>query len=97
MVREAAEEGVAGAECDLGFLYTTGASGVQQDHEEAVKCYRMAAAQNYANAQFNLGNCYANGRGVQQDYEEAVKCYRMAAAQNHAGAKAALAKMSDLG
>ena len=30
---------------------------------EAVKWYRKAAEQNYAEAQFNLGLCYENGQG----------------------------------
>ena len=54
---------------------------------EAVKWYRKAAEQNFAEAQYNLGVCYDNGQGVAKDYAEAVKWYRKAAEQNHAQAQ----------
>ena len=38
----------------LGGIYAEG-EGVPQDHEEAVRWYRLAAEQGFANAQFNLG------------------------------------------
>ena len=41
--------------------------GVAQDYKEAVKWYRLAAAQGYAMAQSNLGSKYAKGQGVAQD------------------------------
>jgi len=46
---------------------------------EAVKWYRKAAEQNDAEAQFNLGNCYANGDGVAKDEVEAVNWFHSAA------------------
>ena len=55
-----------------------------KDHVEAVKWYRKAAEQNYAEAQYNLGVCYTNGQGVAKDAVEAVKWFRKAAEQNHA-------------
>jgi hypothetical protein len=61
---------------------------VAQDWAKAVHAYRLAAEQGDANAQFNLGYCYANGKGVAQDEAEAVRYYRLAAErQNHAGAQ----------
>ena len=50
-----------------------------KDEVEAVKWYRKAAEQNYAEAQYNLGCCYANGQGVAKDEVEAVKWFRKAA------------------
>ncbi len=41
--------------------------GVTQDYAQAVKWYRRAAEQGYANAHSNLGALYAKGRGVTQD------------------------------
>jgi TPR repeat protein len=61
--------------------------GVRQDHAEAARLYRLAAAQGNANAQFNLGNMYYNGWGVRQDHAEAVRLYRLAAAQGNAHAQ----------
>ncbi len=57
------------------------------DYVEAVKWFRKAAEQNYAEAQNNLGACYATGQGVAKDYVEAVKWYRKAAEQNFAPAQ----------
>ena len=52
-----------------------------QDYQEAVKWYRLAAAQGNVPAQYSLGLAYEKGQGVPQDYQEAVKWYRLAAAQ----------------
>ena len=59
----------------------------KKNYTEAVKWYRKAAEQGFANAQYNLGYCYAHGEGVTQDYYEAVKWYRKAAAQGFARAQ----------
>ncbi len=55
-----------------------------QDYAEAVKWYRLAAAQGNANAQLNLGFMYANGRGVLQDYTKAHALYNLAATKGDA-------------
>ena len=46
----------------------------------AVKSYRKAADQGYADAQFNLGGMYYNGLGVTQDFVEAHKWDNLSAA-----------------
>jgi uncharacterized protein len=56
---------------------------VPQDYQEAVKWYRLAAAQGYAPAENSLGVAYEKGQGVPQDYHQAVKWYRLAAAQGN--------------
>lgn len=48
--------------------------------------YRLAADNGDADAQCNLGVCYANGIGVAKDEHEAVRCYQRAADQLHDGA-----------
>ena len=55
--REAAEQGDAEAQWNLGLSYYNG-DGVRQDYEEAAKWYRKAAAQGYAKAKKNLGELY---------------------------------------
>ncbi|MBQ4479124.1 MAG: sel1 repeat family protein [Victivallales bacterium] len=60
------------------------------NYAEAVKWFRKAAGQGLAEAQYNLGVCYATGLGVEQDYAEAVKWFRKAAEQGNAGAQVAL-------
>lgn len=78
--------GDAVAQYNLGIMYQNG-QGVQQNNEEAVKWYRLAADQGYANAQNNLGGMYQNGHGVPQDYKEAMKWHRLAADQGNAVAQ----------
>ena len=65
-VRQAAEQGDAAAQYNLGLMYANG-EGVPKDDAEAVKWYRLAAEQGQANAQHNLGVMYANGEGVLKD------------------------------
>ena len=58
---------------------TTMAGAWRRMHVEAVKWYRKAAEQGHAEAQFNLGCCYANGQGVAKDKVEAYAWFSMAA------------------
>ncbi len=59
----------------------------KKNYTEAVKWYRKAAEQGYADAQCNLGYCYKQGNGVTKDYAEAVKWFRKAAEQGDAVAQ----------
>lgn len=63
---QAAEQGNAAAQYNLGAMYYKG-QGVRQDDAEAVRWYRQAAEQGLAQAQNNLGVMYAERRGVRQD------------------------------
>ena len=56
--------------------------GVPQDYAEALKWFRLAAAQGDALAQHNLGLMYAKGYGVPQDHIEAHKWFNLAAASS---------------
>ena len=84
--RKAAEQGHAGAQCNLGVCYANG-QGVNKSMYEAVKWFRKAAEQGDALAQNNLGICYEKGQGVNKSMNEAVNWYRKAAEQGHAGAQ----------
>ena len=64
--RPLAEQGDAGAQANLGYMYEEG-QGVPQSYKEAVKWYRKAAEQGNAGGQANLGFMYDNGQGVLQD------------------------------
>ena len=55
-----------------------------QDYAEAVKWYRLAAAQGNAIAQANLGLMYTNGQGVVQDYARAHMWFNLGAAKSNA-------------
>ena len=59
----AAEQGHAGAQCNLGVMYGNG-EGVPQNDETAVKWYTLAAEQGNAVAQDKLDVMYAKGEGV---------------------------------
>ena len=59
--------------------------------------YKAKAELGDAEAQFNLGFCYANGQGVRKDKEEAVKWFRRAAEQNYAPAQSNLGYCYDNG
>src|SRR5258708_118816 len=86
-IRALAEKGDAPSQVSLGVVFFHGNLGVAKDEVEAVKWYRKAAEQNYAEAQWSLGTCYAYGQGVSKDEVEAVKWYRKAAEQNYAQAQ----------
>jgi len=100
-----AEQGNAWAQSNLGVMYEKG-EGVAQDYREAIKWFRLAAAQGKADAfagvaaasaQFNLGVMYYYGHGVAQDYKEAIKWFRLAAAQGNTKAQRNLGNMYEQG
>jgi len=85
-ISNAAKQGDADAQNNLGLMYVKG-NGVPQDYAEAAKWFRKAAEQGFARAQYNLGIIYQTGKGVPQDYAEAVRWYLKAAEQGHADAQ----------
>ena len=85
-LKQDARRGDVNAQVRLGALYYLG-EGVAQSYPEAVKWYRIAAAQGNASAQLALGHCYSLGQGVAQNYPEAVKWFRKAAEQGNADAQ----------
>lgn len=96
VVQQAAEQGVAHAQLDLGVRYRNG-DGVPHDTMQTVAWYRKAAEQGYAKAQLYLGGMYDRGEGVPQDGQQAVAWYRKAAEQGHAPAQFCLGIMYDVG
>ena len=85
-ISNAAKQGDADAQNNLGLMYVKG-NGVPQDYYEAAKWFRKAAEQGHADAQNNLGFMYQNGEGVTQDYAKTVKWWLKAAEQGHAYAQ----------
>ena len=78
--REAAIQGVPGAQYNLGVLYERGL-GVRQDETRALLWYHSAAEQGHPLAQYNLGILYAAGRSVPLSYAEAAVWFERAAAR----------------
>ena len=68
-----------------------------KDYETAVKCFSSAAEQGSAEAQYQLGHCFALGKGVKASREKAVKWWRKAAEQDHAKAQLMLADCYEYG
>ena len=92
LFRTAADQGLAGAQYNLGSLYFFG-SGVPRDNQEALKWYRKSADQGFIPAQFYLGWMHANGKGVEEDFQEAIKWFKKAADQGDSEAQRSLGTM----
>ena len=87
-----AEQGDAGAQTDLGWMYANG-RGAPQDYAQALMWRRKAADQGNATAQFALGLMYRDGQGAPQDFAQAAMWTRKAADQGHPGAQLSLGRM----
>ena len=61
--------------------------GVPQNDKTAVKWYTLAAEQEDAFAQYNLGVMYYEGQGVPQDDKSALKWFTLSAEQGYARAQ----------
>ena len=85
-LRPLAEQGHAGAQYFVGYMYYKG-QGVDQDGEEAVKWLRKAAEQGDVKAQLRLGMMYRLGLTVPKNYAEAEKWLRKATEQGDAKAR----------
>jgi TIR domain/Sel1 repeat len=98
LYRLSADQGHAGAQCNLGVLYEQGLGGLPKDGREAVRLYKLAADKGDAGAQANLGLMYEDGRGgiAPNEYAAAV-LYRLAADQGDAAGQAYLAEMYEHG
>ncbi len=79
------------------MLYLDGEGGVAQDSAQALALYRLAATQNFDEAQNNLGYMYYKGRVVAQDYAEALRLHQLAVAQGHPTALSNAARCHELG
>jgi localization factor PodJL len=77
-LRQAAANGDARAQFEIGAIFTEGRA-VAQDHAEAAKWYERAAAQGFVPAQYRIGNLYEAGQGVEQDFEIAKLWYQRGA------------------
>jgi TPR repeat protein len=66
-------------------------------YSTALREWTPLAKQGFADAQFNLGVMYKNGKGIPQDYKTAVKWYTPAAEQGLVGAQFNLGQMYRLG
>ncbi|MEQ8746735.1 peptidoglycan-binding protein [Pyruvatibacter sp.] len=92
-LREAAAEGDAAAQYEIGQRYANGASGLPQDNEQAAFWLTRAAEQGLAPAQYRLGTMFEKGLGVPENPTRARTWYESAAAQGNVKAMHNLAVM----
>ena len=77
-LRQAAANGDARAQFEIGAIYTEGRA-ITLDYAEAGKWYERSAAQGFVPSQYRLGNLYEAGQGVEKDIEVAKLWYQRAA------------------
>ena len=82
-----AERGDAGAQNNVGYMYSRG-EGVPRNFELAASWFQKSANQGHADGLHNLGLRYANGEGVPLNDAMAMTLFLKAAKQGHAGAEA---------
>ena len=87
--REAAEDGNADAQFNLGLMYLKG-EGVDEDYAQALEWFTKSAEQGNVRAETNLARMYAQGKGVAPDYGTAVSWFRKAADQGYPDAQYSL-------
>ena len=83
---QAAEQGYAKAQYQVGQCYLKGEKSVPCDNEQAMKWLGMSAQQENKDAQFVLGGIYMNGLGVGKDPEEGLRWLGKSAKQGNARA-----------
>jgi len=75
-----AEEGIAEAQNNIGFLYQNG-FGVKRSYANAITWYTRAAEQGLAEAEHNLGMLNYRGHGLSQNFTIAKRWFTRAAEQ----------------
>ena len=89
--KAAAAKGDAATQCQMGLFYMNGI-GVDRDEDKAVEWLKKAAAQNHAQAQYNLGIYYAKFTD-KEAVRLAVKWLKKAVEQDYADAQFNLAQL----
>jgi TPR repeat protein len=78
------------AQFRIGYAHERG-DHMKVDYAEAMRLYRLSAAQGNPVAQFRIGYLYEKGLGVAEDDAQAMQWYEKAAAQNNEPAISRLA------
>lgn len=76
----------------IGFCYHSG-SYLEQDYEKAIYWFKLAAKDNWADAERNLAICYDKGLGVKRDFDLSTYWYKRAANHGNAEAMCSIAEM----
>ena len=91
-MEQAASQGHAPAEYDLGLMYSDGVA-TPTDKKRACELYAKAADQGHVAAMNNLGQCYERGEGVDKDLPRAKDFDTKAAEAGNTKAQGNLAIM----
>ncbi len=91
-----AEQGDAGSQNYLGFLYATGQT-VAKDEKIAFNWFQKAAAQKYPEALGNLAMMYEKGLGVAKNFQTALDFHRQAAMAGYPISMKRLANLYETG
>lgn len=94
--REAADQGIAEAQNNLGLMYAQGL-GVPRDARHAAELWKQAADNNYSLAQYNLALAVFRGEGVTRDERVAVIWFERAARAGLPDAQYAMGQLMRLG
>ncbi len=78
-ILDQAERGEAHAQYLMGTFLITGRQGIDPDRNGARQWFEAAARQNYAGAQYRLGDLYRRGDGVERNLKKAATLFREAA------------------
>jgi TPR repeat protein len=92
----AASNGDAEAQFNIAGLYFRGDT-VRQDIDEALKWYRLSAAQGFAGSENDLGYIFGTGRGVPVNPSESFSWYKKAAEHGLAAAQCNLGTLYSQG
>lgn len=93
---EAATRGTLSAQMELGYRFLDG-QGVAQDEREALRWFRMAAAQGYSRALWLVGWMILEGRGTDQDIDRGLHHLWLAAEAGFAFAYFTLGNLFERG
>lgn len=92
LYQQAADHGYGPSQLALGMCHANSQKGtVKERMRKAAHWYKLAAAQNIAEAQFALGQSYMFAGGVARDKDKAIELYKKSADQGFAFAEFAVA------
>lgn len=95
--QKSADQGLAWAQRNMGFLYRDGEGGLPKNDKLALAWFRKAADQGDDRAQDELGDIFFYGRGVPKDPRAAADWYHKAATAGNADAQQSLGNMAEFG
>jgi TPR repeat protein len=91
--QQAADQGLDAAQLAMGHSLYMHGIGNLDDHPEALRFYRLAAAQGQPSASFCVGLMHELGHGVPEDAVEALVWYKRAVAEGHERATICVQKL----